>query len=97
MGSKPGARVCQLIGLLLSASILLRLIKNTPLSVVETPLVLGVDDFAFRKGNTYGTILVDLEKRKPIDVLPDPEGKTLEDWLMVHPGVKIVARDRSQV
>jgi transposase len=97
VGSKPGARVCQLIGLPLSASTLLRLIRKTPLPRVETPAVLGVDDFAFRKGITYGTILVDLDKRKPIDLLSDRESKTLENWLIAHPGVKIVARDRSQV
>jgi transposase len=97
VGCKPGARVCQLIGLPLSPSTLLRLIRKTPLLRVETPAVLGVDDFAFRKGITYGTILVDLDKRKPIDLLPDREGKTLESWLIAHPGVKIVARDRSQV
>lgn len=63
----------------------------------KTPLVLGVDDFAFRKGNSYGTILIDLEKRKPVDLLPDREGKTLENWLLAHPGIAIVSRDRSSV
>lgn len=61
--------------------------RKTPLPEVKTPKVLGIDDFAFRKGNTYGTILVDLEQRKPIDLLPDREGKTVEEWLKAHPGV----------
>jgi transposase len=64
---------------------------------METPEVLGIDDFAFRKANRYGTILVDLEKRRPLDLLPDREGKTLQTWLKAHPGVKIVVRDRSPV
>ena len=72
-----------------------------------TPKVLGIDEVdlmrciigpcAFRKGNTYGTILVDLEQRKVIDLLPDRESKTVEAWLTAHPGVEVVSRDRSVV
>ncbi|WP_224995226.1 ISL3 family transposase [Cesiribacter sp. SM1] len=97
MGAKPGARICRLIGLPLSASTVLRNIKGCPTSEPDTPSILGVDDFAFRKRETYVTILVDLEKRKPIDLLPDREGKTLEAWLLAHPGIAIVSRDRSSV
>jgi transposase len=97
MGAKQGARMCSLTGLPLGASTVLRVLRRTPEGEAPAPTVLGVDDFAFRRGNRYDTILVDLEKRQVIDLLPDREGKTLENWLLVHPGVSIVSRDRSTV
>jgi transposase len=56
---------------------------------------LGVDDWAFHKGHRYGTILVDLERRQPGDLLPDRESATLAVWLTTHPGMQIITRDRS--
>jgi transposase len=61
----------------------------------ETPRVLEVDDWSFRKGQTCGTILVDLEKRYPIDLLQDREAETLKAWLEAHPGIEIISRDRA--
>jgi transposase len=66
MGSKPGARICGRTGLPISASTVLRVIQKAPVREVVTPTVLSVDDFAFRKREAYGTILVDLEKRPPL-------------------------------
>ncbi|MFF7598500.1 transposase [Streptomyces mirabilis] len=56
--------------------------------------ILGIDEFAFRKGRTYGTVLVDIETSRPVDVLPDRETGTVTAWLQEHPGAEIVCRDR---
>ncbi|MFM2431200.1 MAG: hypothetical protein RLZZ511_2413 [Cyanobacteriota bacterium] len=58
--------------------------------------MVGIDDFAFRKGQTYGTIIVDLERNQPIALLPDREAGTVADWLRAHPGIEVLSRDRSK-
>lgn len=96
-GARPAARLCALTGQPLSHSTLLRISRKTPVQLQSPPKRVGVDDFAFRKGRRYGTILIDLDRHQPIDVLPDREGKTLEGWLRDHPGIELVTRDRSSV
>jgi transposase len=102
LGGRGGAKAASRLNLsAVGKDKLLRLMRSHLLndSHRETPpvKVLGVDDFAFRKGTTYGTILVDLEKRAVIDLLPDRESATLKKWLAKHPEIKIVSRDRSFV
>lgn len=72
---------------------LLRLI-SAPAVAERAPRVLGVDE-SFRRGVRYGTILVDIEARRPVDVLPDRTSETLAAWLCEHPGAEVVCRDRA--
>src|ERR1051326_4075010 len=94
VGGAAGARLTEDLGMKTSRDTLLRRLKETSPPVSATPRVLGVDDWAKRKGKQYGTILVDLERRCVIDLLPDRLAETLAAWLKEHPGVAIVARDR---
>lgn len=96
LGGNGGSSLARVLGMLISSSTILRILRNEPTNnEVETPRVLGIDDWAFRKGISYGTILVDLEKRKPIDLLPDREMETVRKWLEAHPGIEIISRDRA--
>jgi transposase len=96
LGGQAGARMAQRLGLRIDGSTLLRQVRRRvqPLPV-SAPRVLGVDDWAWKKGHGYGTILCDLEAGRVVDLLPDREAGTLATWLQEHPGTKIVSRDRA--
>ena len=94
-GGNRGAKLSVKLGMPFSASTILRLLNAQVISDYDTPRVLGVDDWAIRKGQNYGTILVDLEKHKPIDLLLGRETEVLQKWLEEHPGVEIISRGRS--
>jgi len=94
LSGEAGARLLAIMGMAVSPDTLLRLIRRAPEPEMTTPRVLGVDDWAKRKGQSYGTILVDLEKRQTIDLLPERSAESLTKWLRAHPGVEVISRDR---
>ena len=95
LGGRPGARLASGIGIKIGRDALLARVRCAQTAQSNTVRVLGVDDFAFRKGQSYGTILVDQERHLIVDLLPDREAATLANWLGGHSGIEIVTRDRA--
>jgi transposase len=93
-GGKPGERLCDLLSISVSDTTLLRLVMKKSLPVCNGVIALGVDDWAMKKRDRYGSILVDLNTNKSIGLLPDREEKTLCSWLKNQPKIKFISRDR---
>ncbi len=94
-GGRPAERLLACFGMVVSDDTVLRCLKGRSATSSATPLrVVGIDDWSWRKGQSYGTIIVDLERRCVVDVLADRSSSSVAAWLSVHPSIEIVSRDR---
>src|SRR5579859_2745473 len=95
-GGASAARSAALQGLQVTARAILRFMQTLPLLPIAPPRIIGLDDWAWKRGQRYGAIVVDLERQKPIALLPDRSKPTVVQWLKRYPTIQIVARDRSK-
>ena len=94
LGGEAGGRLLWRLGMMASPSTLLRYVRGSPEVAYPQPHVVGIDDWAFRRGRRYGTMIVDLERHEVIDLLEDREAASARAWLERHPQIRIIARDR---
>ncbi len=94
LGGRAGARLSRKLAMPTTGKTLLHLIRQTSLPPIDPPRVVGIDDWAWRRGHRYGTILCDLERHQPIELLQDRSAETVAAWLAGQPQVAIVTRDR---
>ena len=97
LGGEPGSRLAARLSMPVSGDTLLRVIRAFEPEPPAAPRVIGIDEWAYRRGLTYGTILCDLERGRVIDLLPDRSAETVSAWLKQHPSVAVIARDRASV
>ncbi|WP_407530180.1 ISL3 family transposase [Methylobacterium oryzisoli] len=97
LGGEPAARLAQRLAMPVSGDTLLRLVRAGALPTHPEPRVVGVDEWAWRRGRSYGTVFVDLERHTVLDLLPDRATESVAAWLHGHPDIAVVARDRAEV
>ena len=97
LGGSAAARLAASLGMKVSGATMLRELRRggCPAQTGPEPVVIGIDDWAIKRGHRYGTIIVDLQRRRPIEVLGGRESTIVADWLGRHPSVEIIARDRA--
>ena len=94
LGGRPGQSFARRLLLPVSKDTLLRVVRRHSRAPSQAPRVVGIDDWAFKRGHRYGTIICDLEQRRIIDLLPDREAATVTAWLAARPSIDVIARDR---
>jgi transposase len=97
LGGNAGARLAACLRLPTSPSTLLRLVRGAPIPPTPALQAVGVDEWAWRRGHRYGTILVNLIDHRVVDLLPDRSAATVATWLAQHPTISVVCRDRSDL